>query len=303
MSDRYGYDVLKMNPHHTKRRTSTPIPAERGLVVEDVESGFVGAVVRLEKRGGMHVVELEDRRGRRRGFPLGAGFWVDGNPVTLVLPKASKSSIYAPARTRDTGGPPSVTGRRLTNSGSVAVEQQRARLAQASRIWVEGRHDAELVEHVWGDDLRVEGIVVELLEGVDHLHEVLRDFAPTPTRRAGILVDHMIEGSKESRIAAQVLREFSWDAVRIEGHPFIDIWQAVKPARVGVKDWPTVERGRDIKVGTLAALGWPHSSQADIAAGWKRILRSVRDYRDLQPELLGRVESLIDFVTAPSITS
>jgi hypothetical protein len=45
----------------------------------------------------------------------------------------------------------------------------------------------------------------------------------------------------------------------------------------------------------LRALGWP----PDTAAGWQRILRSVRSYADLAPELLGRVEELIDFVTEP----
>ena len=50
----------------------------------------------------------------------------------------------------------------------------KARVARASRIFVEGRHDAELVEKVWGDDLRVEGVVVEYIEGVDDLAEHLR---------------------------------------------------------------------------------------------------------------------------------
>ena len=48
--------------------------------------------------------------------------------------------------------------RTRTASGSRAVAGTRARVARGSRIWVEGRHDAELVEHVWGDDLRVEGV-------------------------------------------------------------------------------------------------------------------------------------------------
>ena len=34
-------------------------------------------------------------------------------------------------------------------------------------------------------------------------------------------------------------------------------------------------------------------------AAWKRILRSVRTFTDLEPEFLGRVEELIDFVTVP----
>ena len=36
-----------------------------------------------------------------------------------------------------------------------------------------------------------------------------------------------------------------------------------------------------------------------VPAAWQRILRSVTTYGDLEPGLLGRVEELIDFVTAP----
>ena len=57
--------------------------------------------------------------------------------------------------------------------------------------------------------------------------------------------------------------------------------------------------GTDIKHGTLEALGWPHDTQADVARGWQRILATVRSYKDLEPSLLGRMEELIDFVTAP----
>jgi hypothetical protein len=70
-------------------------------------------------------------------------------------------------------------------------------VARASRIYVEGKHDAELVEKIWGDDLR--------------------------------------------------------------------------------------------------AIGWP----PEVPAAWQRILCSVSSYADLEPELLGRVEELIDFVTTP----
>ena len=47
-------------------------------------------------------------------------------------------------------------------------------------------------------------------------------------------------------------------------------------------------------------LGWPHATQTDVALGWKKILGTVRSYADLEPSLLGRVEELIDFVTAAS---
>lgn len=291
--DRYGSDVLSSDPHrtgaHAHRPTVRDEPAELGLVVEDVETGWVGAVTAVEKSGGMHVVVLEDRNGRTRTFPLGSGFWVDGKPVHLV----------PPARKAAPRGPVTAGGRRLTASGSIAVDTSRARVARASRIWVEGRHDAELVERVWGDDLRVEGVVVQLLEGVDNLAEVLADFAPGPTRRAGVLVDHLVPGSKETRLVQEALGTLGRSArhVRVLGHPYVDVWQAVRPERVGLKAWPDVPRGTDIKYGTLAALGWPHADQADVARGWKRILGSVGSYKDLSPALLGRMEELIDFVT------
>ncbi|PFG20025.1 Protein of unknown function (DUF3097) [Serinibacter salmoneus] len=265
------------------RAVTRDVEAAPGLVVEDVTSGYVGEVITVEKTNGGHVVVLEDRRGARRSFPLGPGFWIEGKPVRLVRPRP-KSAPARPSRTA---------------SGSVAVHGARARVARASRIWVEGKHDAELVEKVWGDDLRLEGIVVELLQGADHLEEILTQFAPAPQRRAGVLLDHLVSGSKESRLAAQVLHGLGAAAqhVKVLGHPYVDVWQAVKPERVGLRAWPDVPRGTDIKVGSLAALGWPRRTQADIAQGWARILGSVRDYRDLSPALLGRVEELVDFVT------
>ncbi|WP_311520006.1 DUF3097 domain-containing protein [uncultured Actinomyces sp.] len=283
MIDRYGSNVLASDPHRegpfATRPRQVPMPAERGLVVEDPVSGFVGAVIRVEKSGGMQIVELEDRRGARRSYPLGGGFWVDGKPVELVAP--------APKAAPET---------KLTASGSKAVKLKRARVAVPSRIFVEGTHDAELVEKVWGDDLRVEGVAVEYLEGVDNLEDVLEVFGPSPTSRAGVLVDHLVSGSKESRIASAAMQRWPGD-VLVVGHPFVDIWQAVKPARVGLKAWPNIPRGTDIKVGKLRALGLPHETREDIGLGWQAILARVRDYRDLEPALLGRVEELIDFVT------
>jgi hypothetical protein len=54
----------------------------------------------------------------------------------------------------------------------------------------------------------------------------------------------------------------------------------------------------DWKTGILAGLGWPNRTQADIADGWRRLLASVHSYADLEPSLLGRVEEVIDFLTA-----
>ena len=292
----YGTNIFEFDPHRdgpgARRPRSVEVPIEYGMVLEDISSGWVGAVTRVEKSGGVHLVELEDRRGRKRSFPLGGGFWLEGKPIIALPPKVAPAQ-KAPALT--TPG-----GRALTNSGSIAPEKRVARVARQSRIWVEGRHDAELIQHVWGEDLADVGVAVQLLEGVDHLEEILEVFGPTETVRAGVLVDHLVPGSKESRIAEAV--SIRWeDAVLVVGHPFVDIWQAVKPQRLGLQAWPDVPRGTDIKHGTLENLGWPHANQADIAQGWKRILSTVRNYKDLEPALLGRVEELIDFVTQPGL--
>lgn len=291
VTDRYGSDVLSGDWRAPKRGRSQDVPAERDVVVEEVETGFVGAVVRVEKAGGMHVVHLEDRRGKVRAFPLGSGFLIDGRPVNLTPPRPADAAALAAARAATT----------RTASGSVAVADQRAKVALGSRIFVEGRHDAELVEKVWGHDLRVEGVVVEMLDGVDDLSAVIKDFAPGPGRRMGILVDHLVPGTKEQRIvdAARALPQ-SRDHVLILGHPYVDVWQSVRPQKLGWTKWPVIPRGTSWKHGILAELGWPHRTQADVAQGWKRILGTVDNYADLQPELLGRVEELIDFVTAPS---
>ena len=105
-------------------------------------------------------------------------------------------------------------------------------------------------------------------------------------------------GSKESRIAQSVARSPVGKHVLVVGHPFIDVWAAVKPDRLGLRRWPDVPRNIEWKKGVCQQLGWPHRDQADIARAWKHILSRVSSFADLEPALLGRVEELIDFVTA-----
>ena len=269
-----------------RREPPRKVGARIGLLLEDVESGWVGELVRTERSGGVRVLVLEDRHGRQRSFPAGFGFLIEGVPVEIVEPAAAPSTPRrAPARSA---------------SGSVYVASAPARTARAARLWVEGAHDAELVEKVWGHDLRVEGVVVEPLHGVDDLAAAVRDFAPGPQRRLGVLVDHLVAGSKEERIAREAMAvPGAAGNVLVLGHPFVDIWQAVRPAALGLPAWPVVPRGEDWKTGMLARLGWPHADAADVGLGWKRILEHVRHYGDLEPALLGRVEELIDFVTSP----
>lgn len=270
MADMYGSDVLS----GTARRRRPPIPvvdAERDLVVEDPESGFCGAVVGFDRTHDGEFVRLEDRHGRVRLFAMTpAAFLIDGRPVTLRKPAPQ------PRRAPTTSA-----------SGSRRVEGLRARTARAGRLWVEGIHDAALVERIWGHDLRVEGIVVEPLHGIDDLPTLVREFGPTPRARLGVLVDHLVEGSKESRIVAGLGGD-----VLVTGHPYVDIWQAVKPSAVGIREWPVVPRGEDWKTGVCERLGW--GAPAD---GFRRVLGAVSSYRDIEPTLLGAVERLVDFVT------
>ncbi|WP_048695302.1 DUF3097 family protein, partial [Nostocoides australiense] len=62
MSDRYGSDVLSGDWRKPARGRAIDQPAEPGLVVEEVETGWVGAIVGVETIGGQQVVRLEDRR-------------------------------------------------------------------------------------------------------------------------------------------------------------------------------------------------------------------------------------------------
>ncbi|KQV76065.1 hypothetical protein ASC61_14215 [Aeromicrobium sp. Root344] len=277
MVDRYGTDVLSSDWRKPPRGRTTEVVVEHGMVVEDATTGFCGEVMIIEKDLGMMI--LEDRRLVRRSFPFGPGFLLDGKPVDLRPPSAA---------TKATSG--------RTASGSRAVAGAKARVALPSRIYVEGRHDAELVEKVWGDDLRIEGVAVEYLGGIDDLSSIVEEFAPGPERRLGVLVDHLVPGSKETRIAQLVSGR---PHVLVVGHPYVDVWQSVKADRLGMAAWPVIPRGTDWKHGICEALGWPHRDQADISRAWKHILGRVDSYADLEPAFLGRVEELIDFVTAP----
>ena len=246
------------------------VAATAGMALVHRASGFSGTLVRIEGGG----VELRGRTGQERVFRLAPGaFAVDGKAVTL-----ERAAVVGP------NGPPAVTA-----SGSLSVGGVPARVARAGRLWVEGIHDAELVERVWGDDLRIEGVVVERLDGIDHLARAISDFRPGPARRLGVLVDHLVDGSKESRIAQGVHQP----DVLVTGTPFVDVWQAVRPSVLGIAAWPHVPKGTEWKAGICERLGF-----GEPAAAWRRILASVSSYADLEPALVGAVERLIDFVTA-----
>ena len=275
MTGRYSEDVLSPGWRQAGRPTSNPLTLEIGIVLEDPASGFCGAVVRWENG----LVVLEDRFGKRRSFPVGPGLWLDGKPVDVQVP------VRAATRTQT-----------HTASGSLIAPARPAKVAQASRIWVEGIHDAELMEKVWGDDLRYLGVVVEPLGGIDHLAERVAGFAPGPGRYLGVLVDHLIEGTKETRIVNSVTTGEYAEYVLVTGHRYVDIWQAVRPAALGLSAWPEVRRGTDWKRGICEGLGWDYRTPEDLARAWRRILSHVKTWEDLDRPFVTAVERLIDFV-------
>ena len=246
------------------------------MVVEDAQTGYVGAVVRIEY-GRM---ELEDSRGRRKPFPVGPGYLIDGKPVILTAPRRAAPT----AGTR-------------TASGSVAVPGAKAKVALSSRIYVEGRHDAELVEQVWGDDLRIEGVVVEYLGGVDDLAAIVEEFGPGPGRRLGVLVDHLVAGSKEARIADAVRRGPGGAHTLVVGHPFIDIWQAVKPERLGIPAWPASRAASTGSTACAARSAGRTPSRPTSPGRGSGSVAGCATGTTSSPRCIGRVEELIDFVT------
>lgn len=260
-------DILDEEARHRAKPAYPTVAVRVGMVVEDASSGFTGDVVRVTTEA----VTLRDRHGQHREFRYKAGgFLLEGRKVTLV---------------RQSGTPE--RGPVVTASGSLRHGPPAApRVARASRIWVEGRHDAELLEHVWGTDLRELGIVVEPLHGADDLASAVAEFQPGAQRRLGVLLDHLVDGSKESRLAATVRNPH----VLVTGHPFVDVWEGIRPKVLGLDSWPQVPRGQPWKEGLCAALG------VGFEGFWPQLRNRVRTYADLRPELVGAVEQLIDFV-------
>ena len=238
------------------------------MVVEDRASGFCGDVVKWS----IEAVTLRDRRQHQRHFAWKpGGFLLEGRPVTLRRPGVTPPS--APART--------------TASGSVAGAGGRARVAAASRIWVEGRHDAELLEHVWGDDLRDAAVVVEPMHGIDDLPAAVAAFGPARERRLGVLVDHLVEGSRSGGWPPPSPAPTCW-------------WPATRsstcgpgssPASSGSRSGPTCRRASRGRTGSAAR------SAPTRRSFWPQLRNRVRTYADLRPELVGAVERLLDFVT------
>ena len=281
---RYATDVLAKGWQQQAKKVVPEIALERGMVLEDATTGFCGAVTRWENG----LVVLEGRGDKRRSFPIGYGLLLEGKPVLVKVPPR------APATGQRTPG--------RTASGSVAGPTERAKVALPSRIYVEGRHDAELVEKIWGDDLRHVGVVVEFMDGIDDLSDIVAEFRPERGRRWACWPITWCPAARSPGSPP------AWRRVRTArtcSSPAIPSWTSGRRSsrsKLGLPSWPHVPRGTDIKHGTCAALGWPHRDQADIARAWQRILATVTSWSDLERGLLTPVEQLIDFVTQDHIT-
>lgn len=270
MSDGILSDPIDLDaPRHTKPEYPS-VAAKMGVVIEHRASGRVGAILSFKPQQ----VVIRDRHGRDHTLtPRPGAFMIDGKPITLRQPTA-----------HETPADPAFTA-----SGSVDLGASPARMARASRIWVEGIHDAELIEKVWGDDLRVEGVVVEQLDGADDLADRVARFQPRRGRRLAILLDHLVAGTKESRIAASI----SHPDVLIVGHPYVDVWQTIRPEVAGVDAWPEIPKGQDWKLGVMDYFG----ATGEPGLFWKRMLGRVNTFKDLEVPMVGAVEQMIDFVT------
>ncbi len=270
MTGRYDHDVLAGGPPRIARVPL--VAADPGLVVEDAATGWCGAVV----EAGKDLVLLEDRFGKRRAFPMDpAAFRFEGALCTLVKPKATARA-----------------GAKRTASGSVAVPYAPARVARASRILVEGLHDAALIERVWGDDLRDRGRRGGGPARRRHPSGSHPRVRAGPEPALGVLVDHLVPGSKEALIAAAVsCRIRAGHRASVRGRLAGGEAQGGRHRRMAADP-----EGHRLEDRRLLAAG-----MADPATGWRTVLAAVNSYADLEVPLLTAVEHLIDFVTAAAV--
>ena len=120
----------------------------------------------------------------------------------------------------------------------------------------------------------------------------------------GVLVDHLVPGSKERRIADQVAASPFGGHVLVAGHPYVDVWAAVKPARLGLDRWPDIPRTEEWKAGVCRRLGLAPAEvvhvgdrhDLDVVAARAAGLRALhldRDGRGVEPAE-GRLSSLTE---------
>ena len=259
-----------------RKPRSTEHPAELSLVVEDVQTGYVGAVVRVEYGR----VYLEDRRGHMRGFPLGPGYFSRGRPVILTAPRRTA---------------PAAAGDRVRFGRRVGCPRPgRAGLPHLRRRSPRRR----LVAQVWGEDLRIEGVVVEQLGGVDDLVEIVAEFARAGAPSWGCLSTTL------SRVRRRRGSPMRCGGARRHRHPGR---RSSLRRHLAGRETAAVGAGRlaqGAAAGGVEARRVPGAQPAAQRSGGHRQGLAAHPFAGsrlerLKPALISRVEELIDFVTAP----
>lgn len=155
-------------------------------------AGGRGRGNRLRRRGGAGGI-----RSGGSGRPARSCAWVSFGPWVFARRPPGHLDGAAAAGAGRRGQDGVRIGRRAGRASAGCPRQPHLRRGPSRR-----RTDRAGV----GEDLRIEGVVVEQLGGVDDLVDIVAEFAPGPGRRLGVLVDHLVPGSKEARIADAVRR-------------------------------------------------------------------------------------------------
>ena len=217
---------------------------------------------------------------RVRVFPLGPGFLVDGRPVILTAPRPAPARRPAAHRVR-------------VGQGATPEPEWRWPAASTSRGATTPNSSSRSGVTIFGSKVWW----WSTWAGSTISPTIVTEFGPGPRRRLGVLVDHLVTGSKRPVSPRPCAAARAASTAWWSGTPTSTSGRRSSRRGSDWPAWPTVPRGVEWKNGICQALGWPHRTQADIARAWQRIRGSVRDWTDLEPELIGRVEELIDFVT------
>jgi hypothetical protein len=138
---------------------------------------------------------------------------------------------------------------------------------RTARLLIAGVEGAQLIEGMWGDELRAEGVSVQHFDPWQSVTDAIETWRPGPGRRLGVLT-----GARDPL-------DITMTHVLVIAIPFPEIWLAVKPKVLGMT-------------------GWPNDPAATPEPVRQRLVGSVRGYGDLDPALVGAVEALVDFMTA-----
>ena len=287
LGNRYAKDVLAQGWQQQAKKVVPEIALERGMVLEDATTGFCGAVTRWENG----LVVLEGRDDKRRSFPIGHGLLLEGKPVAVTVP---------PRRPAGCGGwRDHRAGRRRARSPvRPSGPRWHCPAGSTSRVgttpsWSRRSGATTCATSAWWSSSWTASTTSLT---------IVAEFRPERGRRLGVLADHLVPGSKESRIAAGVAKGPYGAYVLVAGHPFIDIWQAVKPADWGCRRGPTCRAAPTSS--TAPARRWvgrtatKPTSGAPGSGSWP----TSTSWSDLERGLLTPVEQLIDFVTQDHIS-